>query len=467
MGQKIASLCSDPNDTKPAVTKTSMPRVTFTPCAVDNPAPEPEKLLAEQPQQTALSIPRIPPILSTAGNPRKGSCSKAYSNKSNKDTKEGSGSIVFDIGTESKFAIEDFTLYNILGVGDFGKVFLARYLYNDQFYAIKVIKKRQITVLHTSMKQALTERHILANCSSLFIIKMFSSFQDNKNFYFLLEYVSAGNLRNYIRKMQHFDLNQTRFVAGEILLGLQYLHQVIHVMHRDLKPENILIDNKGHIKLTDFGLAKIGVKQTFSFCGTNCYFPPELITKKGYDRMVDYWTLGCLVFEMMVGRPPFYHSNQNILYNMILTDDYKRELIEDEVAADFISRLLDKNPDTRLGCKGIEEIISHPFFASIDFQKLSCHELESPLQEFIVERKPETLINQQTNIKRTISNQESLNWSARSSANGSVTSNSTNPKNLTEVIFKMTGPDMMRPSRSQHKGGAENFGRIADFQALE
>jgi serine/threonine protein kinase len=463
MGQKIASLCTYPSATITAQ-KASIKKLEFTPCEADCPVPEPEKLLAEQPLLTPLPLRKTSINLNVPGN-QKNLSLKAYSNKSHKDINEGSGSI-FDIDRESNFAIEDFTLYNILGVGDFGKVFLARYLYNDQFYAIKVIKKRQINVLHTSFKQVLTERQILACCSSLFVIKMFASFQDNKNFYFLLEYISAGNLRNYIRKMQHFNLEQTRFLAAEILLGLQYLHQVIHVMHRDLKPENILIDSEGHIKLTDFALAKIGVKQTYSFCGTKCYFPPELITNKGYDYMVDYWTLGCLVFEMLVGRPPFYHSNQNILYNMILTDDYNRNLIEDDVTADFISRLLEKNPATRLGSKGIQEIISHPFFESIDFEKLSNHELESPLKDHIVERKAEAMINQQTNMKRTISNQESLNRSAKSSANNSVTSSSTNQMILADMILKMTGPDMMRPARKCSKNRLDDIENFDDIDVI-
>lgn len=148
----------------------------------------------------------------------------------------------------------------------------------------------------------------------------------------MLEYVSAGNLSNYLRKMKHFSIDIVKFCVCEILLGLQYLHEEIHVIHRDLKPENILLDKDGHLKLTDFALAKVGVKQAHSFCGTKCYFSPELILNKGYDHMVDYWTLGCLVYEMLVGRPPFYHSNHKVLYDMILTGTYKKDLIEDPQA---------------------------------------------------------------------------------------------------------------------------------------
>lgn len=350
---------------------------------------------------------------------------KTYSHhsKSGKDTKEGSGSIK-DLGTISKFAIEDFTLYVTLGVGDFGKVILGRYLYNDQFYAIKVIKKKQITVRHTSLKQVLTERQILSNCESKFIVKMFASFQNENNFFFVLEYLSAGNLHHYIRKMKHFNTSQVRFCAAEILLGLQYLHEEIRVIHRDLKPENILIDDQGHLKVTDFAMAKIGVTQTHSFCGTKCYFAPEVIQSRGHDHMVDYWALGCLTFEMFVGRPPFYHSNQKILFETIIKGDFNAALIEDPIALDFVTKLLEKDPSKRLGSQGIKQIFDHPFISQIDIEKLRLQQAESPLKPHVVERKPESLINQM-NQKRPSSNSDIVGFihSSQQSALGSVTSN--------------------------------------------
>jgi serine/threonine protein kinase len=384
MGQKISSLCQDNGQQPPSKREKISMLIQSNPSPMDNPVAPPEKPLLNQPPVSGLSY-------------------KTFSNKSNKDTKEGSGSIK-DLANQSKFSVEDFTFYNILGVGDFGKVFLARYLYNDQFYAIKVIKKRQITVRHTSFKQVLTERQILAVCESKFVVKMFASFQNNSNFYFVLEYVSAGNLSNYLRKMKNFSLEQVRFCVAEILLGLEYLHEELHVIHRDLKPENILIDKDGHIRLTDFALAKIGVTQTHSFCGTKCYSSPELITKAGYDNLVDYWTLGCLTYEMIVGRPPFYHSNHKILYEQILAGTYKKELVEDSLASDFIENLLQQNPQKRLGKAGIQEIFAHPFLQTLDIDQMRKHEVESPLKPHVVERRPEVLISQINSIqKRTIS----------------------------------------------------------------
>lgn len=418
MGQSISRLCENGpkaaqdiarNDYKILVLNTN-------PSPADTPAPPPDRPLI---LPVNVQLPALPAL-----------SYKTLSNKSNKETKEGSGSIK-DLAQQSKFAVEDFTFYNILGVGDFGKVFLARYLYNDQFYAVKVIKKRQITVRHTSLKQILTERQILACCESKFIVQMFASFQNDNNFYFVLEYVSAGNLSNYLRKMKRFSIELVKFCVGEILLGLQYLHEEIHVIHRDLKPENILLDKDGHLKLTDFALAKVGVKQTHSFCGTKCYFSPELILNKGYDHMVDYWTLGCLTYEMLVGRPPFYHSNHKILFEMILGGSYNKELIEDATALDFIDKLLERNPEKRLGVNGIQEILDHPFLSSLDFERLKKQDYDSPLKKFIVERKPEALISQQqSQLKRAISNSDMARslggLSGNSSINGSIASNISN-----------------------------------------
>lgn len=426
MGAVASGIC--PNNSNPHKADRKKQLVLQKDPSHGSGAPFPNHLKAgmnPSPADIPAEVPEKPDTYPVGGYMVSKMSHKTHSNKSksNKDTKEGSGSIK-DLGAISKFAIEDFTLYVTLGVGDFGKVILGRYLYNDQFYAIKVIKKKQITVRHTSLKQVMTERQILSNCESKFIVKMFASFQNENNFFFVLEYLSAGNLHHYIRKMKSFKTAQVRFCAAEILLGLQYLHHEIRVIHRDLKPENILIDEQGHLKVTDFAMAKIGVTQTHSFCGTKCYYAPEVVLSKGHDHMVDYWALGCLTFEMFVGRPPFYHSNQKMLLDTIVSGDFNRNLIEDPEALDFVSRLLNKDPKERLGSKGISEIFEHPFIAYLDIEKLRLQEIESPLKPHVVERKPETLITQM-NQKRPSSNSDLVGFihSSQHSALGSVASN--------------------------------------------
>ena len=359
------------------------------------------------------------------------------------------------IGKVSRVSMSDFSYIRVLGKGAFGTVYLVEHKATKDLFALKIISKTSSMTV-SDINNLLTERNIFGIVEGEFVTQAISSFIYKGLVCFLMEFMPGGDLRNLLDKEEYFDEEWAKFYLAEIVLGLESLHKK-GICHRDLKPENILVDSNGHIKLTDFALAKIGIKQSHSFCGTKCYSPPELIIQKGYDHTVDYWALGCLVFEMMVGRPPFYHSNEKILYNIILTENYQRDLIEDDIAADFISKLLEKNPSNRLGSKGIQEITSHAFFSSIDFEKLSNHEVESPLKDFIVERKPETMINQQTNIKRTISNRESLNRSSNSSAIGSVTSNSTSQINLADAIFKLTGPDMMRPSRRHSKGRLEHL----------
>lgn len=144
----------------------------------------------------------------------------------------------------------------ILGVGGFGKVYLARYHPNSKFYALKAIKKSIAHVEHKALNQVITERDILVSCQSPFVVDLFCTFQDKKFYYFCLEYVSGGNLSFYLKKLRHFSVEETRFYACQILLGMQYLHEEANIIHRDLKPENVLLDEDGQVKLADFGLSK-------------------------------------------------------------------------------------------------------------------------------------------------------------------------------------------------------------------
>lgn len=196
-------------------------------------------------------------------------------------------------------------------------MYLAKHVHSLQYFAIKAISKNDTQLQPVGLAQVMAEREVLARCSSGFIVKLHSTFQDEKNFYFCLEYMGGGNLRKILKKHYTLEGYEARYVAGQILIGLKYLHEEAMTMHRDLKPENVLLSESGDVKLSDFGLAKIGLTEAFSICGTRQYFAPEQLSEKGYDKKVDLWAFGCLLHELLVGRPPFADKNQARLFERI------------------------------------------------------------------------------------------------------------------------------------------------------
>lgn len=177
-----------------------------------------------------------------------------------------------------------------MGRGTYGKVALVRKKDNGKLYAMKILKKEDIGNDQKGRENVMTEREILMKSECPFIVRLRYSFQDESCVYYCIDYVPGGELFAYLKKLKKFTVDQTRFYAVEVLLGLDYLHNELNTIYRDLKPENILVDSNGHIKLTDFGLSAINKKETKSFCGTPEYLAPEIIKNDGYTRMVDFWT---------------------------------------------------------------------------------------------------------------------------------------------------------------------------------
>jgi len=279
----------------------------------------------------------------------------------------------------SHLSIHDFKWLSYLGKGSFGKVALVAKKDNQKLYAMKILKKKDLGE-GSSIESAMTEREILMKSQSPFIVKLRYCFQDETCLYFCIDYVPGGELFTYLKSKKKFPLEMTRFYAVEVLLALDYLHNNLKIIYRDLKPENILLDANGHIKLTDFGLSKLGNVTSNSFCGTPEYLAPEIIKKQGHNRMVDYWTLGCLIYEMLMGYPPFQGSKkaQRDLYKTIISGEYVLPSNMDETAKDLISKLLKTDPEKRLGSKGTEEIKSHPFFRDVDYEKFQRLEVTPP-----------------------------------------------------------------------------------------
>jgi serum/glucocorticoid-regulated kinase 2 len=210
-------------------------------------------------------------------------------------------------------------------------------------------------------------------------------FQTPGRIYFIMQYVRGGELFKQLSEKKRLPEANAKFYATQIALALGHLHKN-KIIYRDVKPENILIDETGYIFLTDFGMAKfLNEDQTAnSFCGTPEYLAPEIITGEGHNKAVDWWSLGIILYEMIVGIPPFYHQNQKVMFEFIRSktiifpgDKYNIPISEE--CKDIISKFLIKDQKTRLGSKGdLEEVLAHPFFKSIDITKLYNKQIEAP-----------------------------------------------------------------------------------------
>ncbi|KAI9795053.1 MAG: hypothetical protein M1816_000075 [Peltula sp. TS41687] len=273
----------------------------------------------------------------------------------------------------NKLKIEDFELLKVVGKGSFGKVMQVRKHDTKRIYALKTIRKAHI-ISRSEVAHTLAERSVLAQINNPFIVPLKFSFQSPEKLYLVLAFVNGGELFHHLQKEQRFDVNRSRFYTAELLCALECLHG-FNVIYRDLKPENILLDYSGHIALCDFGLCKLDMKdedRTNTFCGTPEYLAPELLLGQGYTKAVDWWTLGVLLYEMLTGLPPFYNENTNEMYRRILSEPlhFPGQDIIPVQAKDLLAKLLDRNPQRRLGANGASEIKAHVFFNSIDWRKL-------------------------------------------------------------------------------------------------
>lgn len=285
-----------------------------------------------------------------------------------------------DFGEEKRAGatVDDFDLLKVIGKGSFGKVMLVRKKDTGKVYAMKVLNKRTI-IERNEVEHTKSEKSILMKLSHPFLVGLHYSFQTPEQLYFIMDYINGGELFFHLQKDRKFTEDRVRFYAAEIASGLEYLHSA-GVIYRDLKPENLLLTNDGHIVMTDFGLSKEGLHssddRTATFCGTPEYLAPEILEGARYGKAVDWWSFGTLVFEMLTGLPPFYCEDVQQMYSKIMTAELQ---IPDSVspdAADLIRKLLERDPERRL--QDPEQIKIHPFFSSIDFNRLVSKAIEPP-----------------------------------------------------------------------------------------
>ncbi|RYP71920.1 hypothetical protein DL771_004523 [Monosporascus sp. 5C6A] len=308
------------------------------------------------------------------------------------DVQYGTGKL--KIGVEyvenraGKLKIEDFELLKLVGKGSFGKVMQVRKKDTSRIYALKTIRKAHI-ISRSEVAHTLAERSVLAQINNPFIVPLKFTFQSPEKLYFVLAFVNGGELFHHLQKEQRFDVNRARFYTAELLCALECLHG-FNVIYRDLKPENILLDYQGHIALCDFGLCKLDMKdedRTNTFCGTPEYLAPELLMGQGYNKTVDWWTLGVLLYEMLTGLPPFYDENTNEMYRKILSEPlhFPGADVVPPAAKDLLSKLLNRDPAQRLGANGSAEIKAHPFFHAIDWRKLLQRKYEPTFKPNVVD----------------------------------------------------------------------------------
>uniref|UniRef100_A0A5K3F244 non-specific serine/threonine protein kinase n=2 Tax=Mesocestoides corti TaxID=53468 RepID=A0A5K3F244_MESCO len=268
---------------------------------------------------------------------------------------------------------EDLVSVAILGIGGFGRVELV-VLKHDQnkSFALKCMKKQHI-VETRQQDHIFSERNLMFEIRSPFVCRLYATYRDNKYVYMLLEACLGGEIWTILRNRGNFDDTITRFIVASVLEAFTYLH-TNHIIYRDLKPENLLLDERGYIKLCDFGFAKkiTPGKKTWTFCGTPEYVAPEIILNKGHDHSSDYWSLGILMFELLTGSPPFTGMDPMKIYNIILRgiDAIMFPPFQiNRTATALIHRLCTQNPVERLGYGrgGIVDIKQHKYFQGFDW----------------------------------------------------------------------------------------------------
>lgn len=307
--------------------------------------------------------------------------------------------------------LDDFQIQAVIGRGTFGKVFLAEFSRNGTQYAIKSIRK-DILIEYDQVENTLREKDILFECKHPFLIQMDFLFQNEMRLYFVMPFIQGGELYKILKNEKKFKEDTVIFYAIQLIMAIDYLHNK-NIIHRDLKLENIMIDLEGYIKIIDYGLAKkldeTEEDEATTYCGTPEYLAPEMVSRSGHDKSVDWWAIGVLMYEMLFGMTPFYNQNQRKLLKKIKTakvlfpDKTKFKIEYSDEIMDLIIRLLDKDRATRLGTNGgAKEILSHPLFKSMDHNKILNKTMEPPFKPDVNKSGPLKYFNVNNDVQDSI-----------------------------------------------------------------
>ena len=287
-----------------------------------------------------------------------------------------------------KQSIRDYESLSIIGRGAFGEVHVCREKKTGQIVAVKKIRK-DVLVIKNQVIHVRNEQLFMSRVKSPWIVELKASFQEDDYLYLIMEYLPGGDFMNLLIKKDILSEDEARFYTAELILSIESIHK-LDCIHRDIKPDNVLIDKTGHIKLSDFGLAKVSDKifekkeeiedfqpnshqKNFSCVGTAYYVAPEVLKKKGYGPEIDWWSVGVIFFEMLVGYAPFCSKETSeVCYKVLNWKKFLKipsKIKISEEAEDLICKLIN-NPNERLGLKGADEIKKHPFFKGIDWDNI-------------------------------------------------------------------------------------------------